>query len=216
MLGAAAACARILKLDAGEDGDGAGHRRVAADRRARTVRLDDQGAPYRRRRARGAHVGADGAARLHRVDARARSAARPAADLLEQVRLDARSRTSSAQRFEISFNTYKPFACGIVIHPSIDGCRQLRDAHRPARRRHRAHRSAGPSAGARADRQARAEDRPRSQVQRLPRLRRGDPVRPSGRSRILGCRRRRAATSSRCAIASMPGSTRRSPSRPPT
>jgi 2-methylcitrate dehydratase PrpD len=32
-------------------------------------------------------------------------------------------------RFEISFNTYKPFACGIVIHPSIDGCRQLRDAH---------------------------------------------------------------------------------------
>jgi 2-methylcitrate dehydratase PrpD len=32
-------------------------------------------------------------------------------------------------RFEISFNTYKPFACGIVIHPCIDGCRQLRDAH---------------------------------------------------------------------------------------
>jgi 2-methylcitrate dehydratase PrpD len=31
------------------------------------------------------------------------------------------------QRFEISFNTYKPFACGIVIHPSIDACAQLRD-----------------------------------------------------------------------------------------
>jgi 2-methylcitrate dehydratase PrpD len=30
------------------------------------------------------------------------------------------------QRFEISFNTYKPFACGIVIHPSIDACSQLR------------------------------------------------------------------------------------------
>ena len=30
------------------------------------------------------------------------------------------------QRFEISFNTYKPFACGIVIHPSIDACVQLR------------------------------------------------------------------------------------------
>ena len=30
------------------------------------------------------------------------------------------------QRFEISFNTYKPFACGIVIHPSIDACTQLR------------------------------------------------------------------------------------------
>ena len=31
------------------------------------------------------------------------------------------------QRFEISFNTYKPFACGIVIHPSIDACAQLRE-----------------------------------------------------------------------------------------
>ena len=28
--------------------------------------------------------------------------------------------------FEISFNSYKPFACGIVIHPSIDACAQLR------------------------------------------------------------------------------------------
>jgi len=33
------------------------------------------------------------------------------------------------QRFEIGFNTYKPFACGIVIHPSIDACVQLRNAH---------------------------------------------------------------------------------------
>jgi 2-methylcitrate dehydratase PrpD len=31
------------------------------------------------------------------------------------------------QRFEIAFNTYKPFACGIVIHPSIDACVQLRE-----------------------------------------------------------------------------------------
>ncbi|QJC57410.1 2-methylcitrate dehydratase [Polaromonas vacuolata] len=30
------------------------------------------------------------------------------------------------QRFEIAFNSYKPFACGIVIHPSIDACAQLR------------------------------------------------------------------------------------------
>ena len=30
------------------------------------------------------------------------------------------------QRFEISFNTYKPFACGIVIHPTIDAASQLR------------------------------------------------------------------------------------------
>jgi 2-methylcitrate dehydratase PrpD len=33
------------------------------------------------------------------------------------------------QRFEIAFNTYKPFACGIVIHPAIDGCVQLRNSH---------------------------------------------------------------------------------------
>lgn len=31
--------------------------------------------------------------------------------------------------FEISLNTYKPFACGIVIHPTIDGCIQLRNRY---------------------------------------------------------------------------------------
>jgi 2-methylcitrate dehydratase PrpD len=31
------------------------------------------------------------------------------------------------QRFEISFNAYKPFACGIVVHPGIDACAQLRE-----------------------------------------------------------------------------------------
>jgi 2-methylcitrate dehydratase PrpD len=31
--------------------------------------------------------------------------------------------------FEIDLNTYKPFACGIVIHPSIDGCAQLTAEH---------------------------------------------------------------------------------------
>jgi 2-methylcitrate dehydratase PrpD len=31
------------------------------------------------------------------------------------------------QSFEISLNSFKPFACGIVIHPSIDACVQLRD-----------------------------------------------------------------------------------------
>jgi 2-methylcitrate dehydratase PrpD len=32
-------------------------------------------------------------------------------------------------RWESALNTYKPFACGIVIHPAIDGCVQLRKAH---------------------------------------------------------------------------------------
>ncbi len=32
-------------------------------------------------------------------------------------------------RWESALNTYKPFACGIVIHPAIDACVQLRNAH---------------------------------------------------------------------------------------
>jgi 2-methylcitrate dehydratase PrpD len=31
------------------------------------------------------------------------------------------------QTYEISLNTYKPYACGVVIHPAIDGCIQLRN-----------------------------------------------------------------------------------------
>jgi 2-methylcitrate dehydratase PrpD len=34
------------------------------------------------------------------------------------------------QTWEIALNTYKPFACGIVIHPSIDGCVQLRNEYK--------------------------------------------------------------------------------------
>ncbi len=36
------------------------------------------------------------------------------------------------QSFEILLNTYKPFACGVVIHPVIDGCIALRNEHRLA------------------------------------------------------------------------------------
>jgi len=32
--------------------------------------------------------------------------------------------------WEIAQNTYKPFACGIVMHPTIDGCIQLRNEHK--------------------------------------------------------------------------------------
>jgi 2-methylcitrate dehydratase PrpD len=31
--------------------------------------------------------------------------------------------------YELRDNTYKPFPCGIVIHPTIDGCIQLHDEH---------------------------------------------------------------------------------------
>lgn len=33
------------------------------------------------------------------------------------------------ESWEVAFNTYKPFACGIVIHPIIDACIQLRNEH---------------------------------------------------------------------------------------
>ncbi len=33
------------------------------------------------------------------------------------------------ETYEILLNTYKPFACGIVIHPAIDGCIQLRNQY---------------------------------------------------------------------------------------
>jgi 2-methylcitrate dehydratase PrpD len=33
------------------------------------------------------------------------------------------------QTYEISLNTYKPFACGIVIHPALDGSIQLRNQY---------------------------------------------------------------------------------------
>jgi 2-methylcitrate dehydratase PrpD len=32
-------------------------------------------------------------------------------------------------RYEILLNTYKPFACGVVMHPTIDACLQLRAEH---------------------------------------------------------------------------------------
>jgi 2-methylcitrate dehydratase PrpD len=34
--------------------------------------------------------------------------------------------------YELRFNTYKPFPCGIVIHPTIDGCIRIHKRDRPA------------------------------------------------------------------------------------
>jgi len=36
------------------------------------------------------------------------------------------------ETWELDANSYKPFACGVVIHPAIDGCIQLRNEHRLA------------------------------------------------------------------------------------
>jgi 2-methylcitrate dehydratase PrpD len=34
------------------------------------------------------------------------------------------------ERYQIAFNSYKPFPCGVVIHPAIDGALQLRSENR--------------------------------------------------------------------------------------
>jgi 2-methylcitrate dehydratase PrpD len=33
------------------------------------------------------------------------------------------------ERYELAFNMYKPFACGLVVHAAIDGCIQLANEH---------------------------------------------------------------------------------------
>src|SRR3954470_15187665 len=46
----------------------------------------------------------------------------------EQPDLDALA-GGLGERFEILRNTFKPYPCGIVIHPIIDACLELRRAH---------------------------------------------------------------------------------------
>ena len=126
MLGAAAACARLMKLDAQRTQMALG---IAA---SQPVGLREQFGtmtkPF--------HPG--GAARAGLTSAllarhgftaspRALEAPRGFAQVVS-TKCDWNEATDElGQRFEISFNTYKPFACGIVIHPSIDACVQLRE-----------------------------------------------------------------------------------------
>ena len=129
MLGAAAACARILKLDTGKTAMALG---IAG---SQPIGVREQFGSMTK----AFHVG--GAARVGLVSAlMARHGYTASMRALEAPRGLLRTYSSKCdwteisdelgKRFEISFNSYKPFACGIVIHPSIDGCRQLRDAHR--------------------------------------------------------------------------------------
>jgi 2-methylcitrate dehydratase PrpD len=52
------------------------------------------------------------------------------ANVLSTSRNYAEITENLGRSYEISLNSYKPFACGIVIHPTIDACIQLRNAHR--------------------------------------------------------------------------------------
>lgn len=129
MLGAAAACARLLRLDAERTTMALG---IAA---SQPVGVREQFGtmtkPF--------HPGAAARAGLtsalmakHGFTASARALEAPRGLMQTySTRYEWSEITSRlGECFEISLNTYKPFACGIVIHPAIDGCVQLAAAHR--------------------------------------------------------------------------------------
>jgi 2-methylcitrate dehydratase PrpD len=126
MLGAAAGCARLLHLDAAQTAMALG---IAA---SQPVGLREQFGtmtkPF--------HPGAAARAGLmsallaqhgFTASARALEAPRGFVQVVSDKRAWHEVTDELGSRFEISFNTYKPFACGIVIHPSIDACVQLRE-----------------------------------------------------------------------------------------
>jgi 2-methylcitrate dehydratase PrpD len=128
MLGAAAACARLLGLDARRTAMALG---IAASQPigvreqfgSMTKPFHPGGA------ARAGLMSALMAKHGYTASARAIEAPRGLAQTFS-TKCDWSEITDElGRRFEISFNTYKPFACGIVIHPSIDGCVQLRASH---------------------------------------------------------------------------------------
>ena len=129
MLGAAAACARLLRLDADRTTMALG---LAA---SQPVGVREQFGTMTKPFHPGAAARAGLTAALlakHGYTASARALEAPRGLMQTySTRHDWNEITERlGQRFEISFNTYKPFACGIVIHPSIDGCVQLAAAHR--------------------------------------------------------------------------------------
>jgi 2-methylcitrate dehydratase PrpD len=124
-LGAAAACARLLRLDEKQTRMALG---IAA---SQPVGLREQFGtmtkPF--------HPGAAARAGLmsallaqqgFTASLRALEAPRGFAQVVSTKQAWNEVTDELGQRFEISFNSYKPFACGIVIHPSIDACVQLK------------------------------------------------------------------------------------------
>ena len=126
MLGAAAGCARVLRLDAAQTAMALG---IAA---SQPIGLREQFGtmtkPFHPGAA--AHAGLMAALLASRgftASARALEAPRGLVQVVSDKRSWNEVTDKLGTRFEISFNTYKPFACGIVIHPSIDACVQLRE-----------------------------------------------------------------------------------------
>src|ERR1044072_6874587 len=126
MLVAAAACARLLGLDAQQTAMALG---VAA---SQPVGLREQFGTMTKpfhpgAAARAGLMSALLASQGFTASARALEAPRGLIQVVSDKRAWHEVTHELGERFEISFNTYKPFACGIVIHPSIDACVQLKD-----------------------------------------------------------------------------------------
>jgi len=128
MLGAAAACARLLGLDADRTQMALG---IAASQPVGTrEQFGTMTKPFHPGgAARNGLVSALMAKHGYTASKRALEAPRGLAQTFSTKCDWAEITVNLGKSFEISTNTYKPFACGIVIHPTIDGCVQLRNAH---------------------------------------------------------------------------------------
>jgi 2-methylcitrate dehydratase PrpD len=125
MLGAAAACARLLRLDAQQTQMALG---IAA---SQPVGMREQFGTMTKPfhpggAARAGLMSALLASHGYTASPKALEAPRGFAQTVSTKNDWTQVTGELGQRFEISFNSYKPFACGIVIHPSIDACVQLR------------------------------------------------------------------------------------------
>jgi 2-methylcitrate dehydratase PrpD len=126
MLGAAAACARLLKLDTPQTAMALG---IAA---SQPVGMREQFGTMTKPfhpggAARAGLMAALMASKGYTASAKALEAPRGFMQTVS-TKCDWSEVTGElGQRFEIRFNSFKPFACGIVIHPSIDACAQLRE-----------------------------------------------------------------------------------------
>ena len=126
MLGAAAACSRLLKLDAHQTQMALG---IAA---SQPVGMREQFGTMTKPfhpggAARAGLMSALMASHGYTASPKALEAPRGYAQTVSTKNDWSEVTGELGQRFEISFNSYKPFACGIVIHPSIDACVQLRE-----------------------------------------------------------------------------------------
>lgn len=123
-LGAAAACARLLKLDASKTAMALG---IAA---SQPVGMREQFGTMTKpfhpgAAARAGLMSALLASKGYTASPKALEAPRGMMQTVSTKNDWLEITDELGKRFEISFNSYKPFACGIVIHPSIDACVQL-------------------------------------------------------------------------------------------